>query len=127
VEGEEETEAVEEEGGTTAVLSPYRVPENLLAGVLPPPDIDYEVVKINQMGRHQSRTLRLTSTALFNMRGTGKNDKIVSKYKPLNEIDAVYLEDRNTLRIKYINEHDVIYESPIADKIVNDIRVSSYL
>jgi hypothetical protein len=91
---------------------------DVIVNVLPQiPDVDYDVIKINQMGRHQTRTLRLTSTAMLNMRP----DKVVSKFKPLSDIDTVYLEDVKTLRIKFHSEHDVIYESPIANQIVNDI------
>ena len=58
----------------------------------------------------------------MNIRGTSSADKVISKYKALNDIESVILEDAKTIRIKYRNEHDVIYSSSIADSIVRDLK-----
>jgi hypothetical protein len=87
------------------------------------PTVAFEVTKVNERGRKQARTLRLTSDQIQNIRD---NDTISSRHS-YEEVFCVTLADAETLVISYMHTHDYTYMSPIALQIVQDIneRISS--
>ncbi|EGC34981.1 hypothetical protein DICPUDRAFT_152723 [Dictyostelium purpureum] len=81
------------------------------------PDSSYNVTKINQWGKHQKRTLRLTSRGIENIRG-----EIVSSLYSYSDIKSIYNRDSETFVIEYHNaSHLYVYRSSVAYEIVQEI------
>lgn len=83
------------------------------------PDLQYEVIKINNIGRRQARILRLTDHEIMNMRTA----QMCSSNHPYHDVFCVTLQDYKTFIIHYVNDHEYVYSSPIAGQIVTEINV----
>ncbi|ELR16367.1 Vacuolar sorting protein 9 (VPS9) domain containing protein [Acanthamoeba castellanii str. Neff] len=82
------------------------------------PDLAYVVTKINQYGKRQTRTLRLTSEGIENVR---KNGKVSSLY-PYEAVVRVYMKNVRSFVIDYKNaKHSYQYRSTVAMHIVQEI------
>ncbi len=69
----------------------------------------YDVVKTNERGRRQRRTLKLTTDSVLNLRGG-----VVTKAHSYMDVTHVSLVTHETMRICYCNDHAFVYSSPIA-------------
>lgn len=108
-------------GTTPARMQEIHIAEEFLKSL---PELAYHVTKINQWGKHQQRTVRLTSEGVENVRGT-----VVSSMHQYGVVQSVCLRNLNTFVIQYLHaEHDYVYRSPVAIQIVHEIstRVALY-
>ena len=79
----------------------------------------FDVIKINERGRKQPRSLRVTSQAVENIK-----DKDVTSRHPLSDVFCVSLTDAETLVISYADgAHDYTYQSPAAQSIAQEINL----
>lgn len=83
------------------------------------PDAAFEVVKINEMGRHQKRVLRLTERHIENI----KRRTEVSKQHAYDEVSNVLLVQADQLVIFFHSAPELRYVSPIAAAIVQQISL----
>lgn len=82
------------------------------------PELSYAVTKINQYGKRQKRTLRLTKEGTENVR---KKGKVSSRY-PYEAILNVQMKNLKTFYIEYQGaKHIYQYRSPVAMHIVQEI------
>eukprot|EP00768_Dysnectes_brevis_P009551 gnl/Dysnectes_brevis/972_a1082_2190.p1 GENE.gnl/Dysnectes_brevis/972_a1082_2190~~gnl/Dysnectes_brevis/972_a1082_2190.p1 ORF type:complete len:511 (+),score=163.03 gnl/Dysnectes_brevis/972_a1082_2190:39-1571(+) len=83
-----------------------------------PPDSLYQVKKISSFRRIQDRHLKLTRNAILNIRN---GDRVTVEHI-YSDVMKVVLHDTDNLTIKYFNDHDFRYRSPLAVQIVADIQ-----
>jgi len=82
------------------------------------PDLAYVVTKINQYGKRQTRTIRLTAEGIENVR---KNGKVSSLY-PYDAVVRVYMKNVKTFVVDYQSaKHSYQYRSIVAMHIVQEI------
>lgn len=82
------------------------------------PTVQFDVTKVNERGRRQPRSLRLTSTHIQNV----KSHSNISSRHAYDEVWCVTLTDQETLVISYRDSHDYTYISPIAGEIAAEIQ-----
>ncbi|KAN0016274.1 hypothetical protein ACTFIU_006238 [Dictyostelium citrinum] len=81
------------------------------------PELVYYVTKINQWGKHQKRTLRLTSKGIENIRGD-----FVSSLYSYSAIKSIYNKDSETFVLEYHGaSHSYVYKSSVGYQIVQEI------
>lgn len=78
---------------------------------------NYDVVKINLVGRRQNRVLRLTSTEISNVR----NGKITANHG-YNDVFCVTMKESQTFVVSFVNDHNFTYRAPNAMDIVYEIN-----
>lgn len=78
---------------------------------------NYDVVKINLVGRRQNRVLRLTSTEISNVR----NGKITANHG-YNDVFCVTMKEAQTFVVSFVNDHNFTYCAPNAMDIVHEIN-----
>eukprot|EP00164_Ancoracysta_twista_P005893 GFYU01008109.1.p1 GENE.GFYU01008109.1~~GFYU01008109.1.p1 ORF type:complete len:534 (-),score=66.04 GFYU01008109.1:71-1672(-) len=81
------------------------------------PELEFEVIKINQRGRRQNRVLKLSGEGISNI----KNRTTVTNHHSFQDVTRVGLSSIDTLTIAYENDHDFVYVSPAAMQIVQEI------
>jgi len=112
-------EFIEQIKQENAGMSPARMQEIHIAGefLKSLPELSYQVTKINQWGKHQSRIVKLTSVGIENIRGA-----VISSMHQYGEVQTASLKNFNTFVIQYLHaEHDYVYRSPVAVQIVHEI------
>jgi len=76
------------------------------------PEILFDVIKINNLGRHQNRTLILSSEGIKNVQDNGKTSSVASWLDIKSAVDK-----GNVMHYEYIDGKKRQYQSPLASFI----------